>query len=87
MEAVLDEHPAVRSSAVIGLPDDDLGERVHAVVDVAEATVELDELLAFVAERLVRYKVPRSVELVREPVRDDAGKVRRSALRAARLPG
>jgi bile acid-coenzyme A ligase len=34
----------------------------------------------------VRYKVPRSLELVREPLRDDAGKVRRSALRAARLP-
>jgi acyl-CoA synthetase (AMP-forming)/AMP-acid ligase II len=44
------------------------------------------ELLAWVGERLVRYKVPRSLELVREPLRDDAGKVRRSALRAARLP-
>ena len=86
VEAVLDEHPAVRSSAVIGLPDDDLGERVHAVVDVADASVDEAQLLAFVAERLVRYKVPRTVELVREPVRDDAGKVRRSALRTARLP-
>jgi len=85
VEAVLDEHPDVRSSAVIGLPDDDLGERVHAVVDVSDAAVQPDDLLAFVAERLVRYKVPRTVELVREPVRDDAGKVRRSALRAARL--
>jgi len=86
VEAVLDEHPAVRSSAVIGLPDDDLGERVHAVVDVAQADVPEADLLSFVAERLVRYKVPRTIELVREPVRDDAGKVRRSALRAARLP-
>jgi len=85
VEAVLDEHPAVRSSAVIGLPDDDLGERVHAVVDVAQADVPEADLLSFVAERLVRYKVPRTIELVREPVRDDAGKVRRSALRAARL--
>jgi len=86
VESALDAHPAVRSSAVFGLPDEDLGERVHAVVDVADADVQPGELLAFVAERLVRYKVPRSVELVREPVRDDAGKVRRSALRAARLP-
>jgi bile acid-coenzyme A ligase len=38
-----------------------------------------------VAQRLVRYKVPRTVELVDEPLRDDAGKVRRSALRAQRL--
>ena len=86
VEAALDEHPAVRSSAVVGLPDEDLGERVHAVVDVAEADVTEAELLAHVARRLVRYKVPRTIELVREPVRDEAGKVRRSALRTARLP-
>jgi bile acid-coenzyme A ligase len=84
VEAALDSHPAVRSSAVIGLPDDDLGERVHAIVDIADATVTEPELLAHVAEQLVRYKVPRSLELVREPVRDDAGKLRRSQLRAER---
>jgi bile acid-coenzyme A ligase len=38
-----------------------------------------------VAERLVHYKVPASFERVSEPLRDDAGKVRRSALRQARL--
>jgi bile acid-coenzyme A ligase len=86
VEAALDAHPAVRSSAVFGLPDDDLGERVHAVVDVGDAQVSEAELLAHVTARLVRYKVPRTIELVREPVRDDAGKLRRSALRAARLP-
>jgi bile acid-coenzyme A ligase len=86
VEAALDAHPAVRSSAVFGLPDDDLGERVHAVVDVADADVMEAEVLAHVRARLVRYKVPRTIELVREPVRDDAGKLRRSALRAARLP-
>jgi bile acid-coenzyme A ligase len=85
VEAVLDAHPDVRSSAVVGLPDDDLGERVHAIVDVADATVTPDELLAHVGERLVRYKVPRSVEIVHEPLRDDAGKTRRSALREARI--
>jgi bile acid-coenzyme A ligase len=85
VEAALDAHPAVRSSAVFGLPDDDLGERVHAVVDVADAEVSVDSLVAHVSERLVRYKVPRTIELVREPLRDDAGKVRRSALRADRL--
>ena len=86
VESALDAHPAVRSSAVFGLPDEDLGERVHAVVDVAGADVQPGELIAFVAERLVRYKVPRPVGLVDGLVRDDAGKVRRSALRAARLP-
>ncbi len=87
VEAALDSHPAVRSSAVIGLPDDDLGERVHALVDATTPVTE-QELLAWVGERLVRYKVPRTVELVEGPLRDDAGKVRRSALRAERLaPG
>ena len=39
----------------------------------------------FLAERLVRYKHPRSIEFVAEPLRDDAGKVRRKALREARI--
>ena len=84
VEAALDSHPAVRSSCVVGLPDDDLGERVHAIVD-APGGVDVPELLAHVGERLVRYKVPRTVELVDAPLRDDAGKVRRSALRAERI--
>jgi bile acid-coenzyme A ligase len=85
VEAAIDAHPAVRSSAVIGLPDEDLGQRIHAIVDTAGATVPEDELRAHLAERLVRYKVPRSFEWVDEPLRDDAGKVRRPALREARL--
>jgi bile acid-coenzyme A ligase len=43
------------------------------------------ELIAFVGERVARYKVPRSVELVDQALRDDAGKVRRSELRRQRL--
>lgn len=84
VEAALDEHPAVRSSAVLGLPDEDLGERVHALVDTAGVGVDPAELRAWVAGRLARGKVPATVEVVAEPLRDDAGKVRRSALRAAR---
>jgi bile acid-coenzyme A ligase len=84
IEAALDAHPAVRSSAVIGLPDDDLGNRLHALVDAPDGVSE-DELRAHLAERLVAYKIPRSFERVAEPLRDDAGKLRRSALREARL--
>jgi bile acid-coenzyme A ligase len=84
VEAAIDAHPAVRSSAVIGLPDDDLGNRVHALVD-APAGVSEDALRAHLAERLTAYKIPRSFEFVGEPLRDDAGKLRRSALREARL--
>jgi bile acid-coenzyme A ligase len=86
VEAVLQEHPAVRSCAVIGLPDEDRGNRVHAIVEADPAEVTPDQLIAWVGERLARYKVPRSVELVDRQLRDDAGKVRRSELRRRRLP-
>ena len=84
VEAALEEHPLVASSAVIGLPDDDLGNRIHAIIQPREG-LDLDDLSRHLAERLVIYKRPRSFELVNENVRDDAGKVRRSALRAARI--
>jgi bile acid-coenzyme A ligase len=84
IEAALEEHPAVQSVAVIGLPDDDLGNRIHAIVQ-ARGTVTGEDLKAHLAERLVSYKQPRSYEFVDEALRDDAGKVRRSALRDARL--
>ncbi|CAN5365772.1 hypothetical protein BH23ACT3_BH23ACT3_15220 [soil metagenome] len=85
VEAILAEHPAVHSCAVIGLPDDDRGSIVHAIVEADPDEVSADDLMKFAAERLVRYKLPRSVEFVSEPLRDDAGKVRRSALRSSRL--
>jgi bile acid-coenzyme A ligase len=84
VEAALDAHPSVRSSAVIGLPDDDLGQRVHAIVDSPVALLD-EELRVHLAQYLAPYKLPRSFEHVDEPLRDDAGKVRRPALREARL--
>ena len=85
IEAALQEHPAVHSCAVIGLPDEDRGSAVHAIVEADAHVVDETELKAFLAERLVIYKVPRTFEFVSEPLRDDAGKVRRTALRDARL--
>ncbi|MGH9017279.1 MAG: AMP-binding enzyme, partial [Acidimicrobiales bacterium] len=86
VEAVLNQHRAVRSCAVIGLPDEDKGSRVHAIVEADPSAVTADGLLAFTAERLVAYKRPRTIEFVDTPLRDDAGKVRRTALRSARMP-
>ena len=84
VEAAIDAHPAVRSSAVIGLPDEDLGQRIHAIVDTPEGL--RDEVLrTHLGLHLARFKIPRSFEYVDAPLRDDAGKVRRSALREARL--
>jgi bile acid-coenzyme A ligase len=85
VEAAIQEHDAVRSCAVIGLPDDDKGNVVHAIVEADAGAIDQRELLQFLAERLVAYKLPRTIEFVDEALRDDAGKVRRSALRAQRL--
>ena len=84
VEAALEEHPAVRSSCVVGLPDEDLGSRVHALVE-ASAPVAAEALVAHLGEHLLPYKIPRSIEFVDHPLRDDAGKVRRSALREERI--
>ena len=84
IEAALDAHPAVRSSCVIGLPDEDLGALPHAIVELAEPVAD-QELLAHLADSLAPYQLPRSIEHAREPLRDEAGKVRRSALRAERI--
>ncbi len=86
VEAAIGAHPEVLSSAVIGLPDEDKGNRIHAIVQ-RDPGSDLDEqtLLRFLAERLVTYKLPRSIEWATEPLRDEAGKVRRSALQAERL--
>lgn len=88
VEAALDQHPDVRSSIVIGLPDSDLGQRAHAIVQIADGAGErtgADALRAFLSDRLVRYKIPRTFEFTSEYLRDDAGKARRSQLREERL--
>ncbi len=85
VEAAIQEHPAVSSVAVIGLPDEDRGSIVHAIVEADPDVVSREELLAFVAQRVAHYKVPRSMEYTDQPLRDEAGKLRRSALQAERL--
>jgi len=75
----------VHSAAVIGLPSEDRGNDVHAIVEADGGTVHRTELMEFLGERLATYKLPRSIEYVDRPLRDEAGKVRRSALRAERL--
>ncbi len=84
IEAALDEHPAVRSCCVIGLPDEDLGNIPHAIVELAEPVTD-DELMAHLRQQLAPYKLPRTIERATTPLRDEAGKVRRSALRSERL--
>jgi bile acid-coenzyme A ligase len=86
IEAALDEHPAVQSSCVIGWPDEDLGSIPYAIVELSEPVSD-EDLLAHLRQRLAPHKLPRVIERATTPLRDDAGKVRRSALRAERMAG
>ena len=79
IESALSAHPEVLSCLVVGLPDDDLGQVPHALVQ-ADGLEEAD-VVEFLSGRIARYKVPRSVEFTDTPLRDDAGKARRSAVR------
>jgi acyl-CoA synthetase (AMP-forming)/AMP-acid ligase II len=88
VESVLSLHPAVASCAVIGVPDERWGERVHAVVvPVAGATLTLPELKSFCAARIAGYKTPRSLELVEAMPLSGAGKVLKTELRKPHWDG
>ncbi|MEU9023118.1 AMP-binding protein [Actinomadura sp. NPDC048394] len=83
VEAVLYEHPGVREVCVVGVPDERWGEAVKAVVvPSAPGAVSGGELIAFCAERLDRFKKPRTVDLVDALPHNRNGKVDRRAVRA-----
>jgi bile acid-coenzyme A ligase len=80
VEAALETHPAVVDCAVLGVPNSDLGEIVCAVACV-DRDVSVAALLDHLSGRLARYKIPRRIVMTESPVRNAAGKVRRSELR------
>jgi bile acid-coenzyme A ligase len=86
VEALLTQIAGVRDAVVIGLKDDDLGRRVHAIVEPAAGVIAptADELSLHLRQQLAAYKVPRSYEFVQRLPRDEAGKLRRGSLRDER---
>jgi long-chain acyl-CoA synthetase len=84
VENALHQHPDVVQCAVIGIPDDEWGEAVHAIV-VAKSGGELDEttLIEHCRQLIAGYKCPRSIEIRHDPLPiSGAGKLLKSELRA-----
>jgi acyl-CoA synthetase (AMP-forming)/AMP-acid ligase II len=90
-ENVLSAHPAVLDVAVIGIPNDDLGEEVKAVVQLADpagAGPDLaQELLGYCRDRLAHFKCPKTVDFVAELPRSETGKLYKRKLRDAYWAG
>ena len=83
VENAIAKHPAVAACAVIGVPDDEWGERVHAVIVLAPgATLIIEDLRAHTKDLIAGYKAPRSLEFIDALPVSGAGKVLKRELRA-----
>ena len=83
IEEALYEHPAVAQAAAIGIPHEQWGEAVHAVVVLAPGTTAtVDELIGFTTERLADYKKPRSLDIVDALPVSATGKILKREMRA-----
>ncbi|MFF5257914.1 FadD3 family acyl-CoA ligase [Actinomadura viridis] len=80
IEAMLLEHPGVREAAVIGVPDERLGQVGMAFIVPLPPAPSADEVIAWCRERMANYKVPRFVELIDELPLTASGKVQKTAL-------
>jgi long-chain acyl-CoA synthetase len=85
IESTLVQHPKIVDVAVFGIPHPDWGEEVKAVVEpvdgVAAGEALADEILAWSADKLAKYKTPRSIDFVSEMPRDPNGKLYKRKLR------
>ncbi|MBB6427137.1 malonyl-CoA synthase [Sphingopyxis sp. JAI128] len=81
IEAVIDEIPEVRESAVIGIPHPDLGEAVVAIVAGQAEMLSEEKILSILALSLARFKQPRAIRLVDELPRNSMAKIQKAALR------
>ncbi|MBN6188713.1 long-chain-fatty-acid--CoA ligase [Aneurinibacillus sp. BA2021] len=81
VEEVLYEHPAVVEAAVIGVPDEEYGENVKAYIVVKDEQVTIEDMIQFCQDKLVKYKIPRYIEFLKELPKNSTGKILRRELR------
>jgi len=85
IEEVVNAHPDVYESAVIGVPDDESGEIVKLFAVLKNTSLTTEQLRSYCKENLTAYKVPKQVEFVKELPKSNVGKVLRRELREAEL--
>lgn len=85
VETAILRHSSVKSCAVHGIDDGDLGQTVHAVIESEDSALTAEKLSEFLTDYLARAKHPRSISLQTQAVRDDAGKFRKPATTAPKL--
>lgn len=82
IENALMSHPDIADAAVIGVPSKKWGETPLAfIVPVEKRALQADEIIAFCAERLARYKLPSKIEIISEVPRNASGKIQKTELR------
>ena len=88
IESALDEHPDIFDVAVFGIPSDEWGESVHAVVVVRPgASLSAEDVMAFAREHLAGYKAPRRIRIVESLPLSPVGKVLRREVRTMLAEG
>jgi acyl-CoA synthetase (AMP-forming)/AMP-acid ligase II len=82
IEAALEEHADINDVAVFGIPDDEWGEAVHAIVVIRQGvSLTKEQIIDYARTRLAGYKVPRSISFMQEIPRTGSGKILKRDLR------
>lgn len=81
VEAVIDSHPDVIDVGIIGVPDDNTGEALRAVVSSRRADLSAEEIIRHCRESLTGYKIPKQILFMKELPKSPVGKILRAELR------
>ncbi|KOO47854.1 fatty acid--CoA ligase family protein [Viridibacillus arvi] len=81
VEEVLYAHPGIVEAAVIGLPDLNFGEEVFAYVVLKDKNLTIEDIYEYCKEKLVKYKIPKQIEIIEELPKNTTGKILRRSLK------